>query len=364
MRRVADPALPPITRLSSLASRSISAENPDGAVGGGGRATTGTGARAARDLGPGWKMSPSVVVPAGSTVTLADIAGPGLLQHLWMAVPPEWYRRLVLRIHWDGSEVASVDVPVGDLFCLGWSRFDQVTSQHVVAAPHSGLNAYWPMPFAEHARMTLENVWHEDLVLYFTLDYAVGDLGQEVAYFHGCWRRSAPVVGGLHEIASVSGRGHYVGTYLAFDAMSPGWWGEGEVQFFLDDDDRFPTVCGTGTEDYFGGAWDFNVPGRGYTPYSAPYLGLPQVLRPDGLYESQQRFGMYRWHDPDPIRFTSRLRVTVQDLGWRPDGRYRLRADDLATSAYWYAAEPGPTGSTAPTLDAMETSSWPPPATG
>jgi len=168
------------------------------------------------------------------------------------------------------------------------------------------------------------------------------EVDESAGYLHAQWRRSNPLPRAqVHFILDgVQGRGHYVGTYLAWGSNSSGWWGEGEVKFYLDGDVEFPTICGTGTEDYFGGAWNFDVPGHGYTPYSTPYLGLPQVLRPDGLYRSQQRFGMYRWHLPDPIRFESDIRMTVQALGWRPDGRYLQLADDIASTAFWYGDSP------------------------
>lgn len=113
------------------------------------------------------------------------------------------------------------------------------------------------------------------------------------------------------------------------------------MKFYLDDDTDYPSICGTGTEDYFGSAWGFDVPGQGYTAFSAPFFGLCQVERPDGLYaSSQQRFGMYRWHIPDPVAFERRLRVTVQDLGWHPDGRYLKRRDDMSSMALWYDSSP------------------------
>jgi hypothetical protein len=142
-------------------------------------------------------------------------------------------------------------------------------------------------------------------------------------------------------------------------ASSSGWWGESELKFCLDSDEQFPTICGTGTEDYFGGAWNFDVPGQGYATYCSPFLGLHQVIAPDGRYRSQQRFGMYRWHGPDPVHFATSLRVTVQDLGWRPDGRYLPRRDDLASTAWWYQDTPGGRPRVAPTPDQMETGSRP-----
>ena len=158
------------------------------------------------------------------------------------------------------------------------------------------------------------------------------------------------------------GRGAYIGTYLAVGVNSPGWWGEGELKFFMDGE-TYPTICGTGTEDYFGGAWDFEVPGQGYSTYSSSYLGLHQVIRPDGLYSSQTRFGMYRWHLPDPVNFERSLQVTIQDLGWRPDGRYLPRSDDMASVAYWYSEDPAGLKSEL-SLDAFEVSSLPPKKAG
>ena len=118
-----------------------------------------------------------------------------------------------------------------------------------------------------------------------------------------------------------------MGTYLAWQVNNNGWWGEGEIKFYMDGDQDYPTICGTGTEDYFGGAWNWERPIGTYRTYSTPYLGMHQVLKPDGLYRSQRRFGMYRWHVMDPIRFQSDLRVTIQDLGWRSGGRYLPRRE-------------------------------------
>ena len=149
----------------------------------------------------------------------------------------------------------------------------------------------------------------------------------------------------------VTGKGHYVGTYVAWAVNSPGWWGEGEVKFYLDGDSDFPTIVGTGTEDYFGGAYAFDVPGKGYTEFSTPYLGMPQVLRPDGLYDSQQRFGMYRWHVPDPIYFHEDLRVDIQALGWKSGGRYNPLHDDIASTALFYLDRPTTTRPQLPDAD-------------
>ena len=315
---------------------------PDGARGGGARATEGTGAAAARDLGVGWKISPSREIAAGAEVDLAAITGPGMITHIWLTTHRNHWRSLILRGYWDGAAEPAVEVPVGDFFCQGWCRFAQVSSAVVAVNPHGGFNSYWPMPFADGARITIENLGDQPAAVYYQITYELGAHSSELGYLHAQYARSNPLVrGATHSIlAGVSGRGHYVGTYLAWGVNSPGWWGEGELKFYLDGDTDFPTIAGTGTEDYFGGAWNFDVPGQGYTPYSTPYLGLPQILRPDGLYQSQQRFGLYRWHIADPIHFARELRVDTQALGWRPDGRYRQLTDDIASTCWLFLDRP------------------------
>ena len=336
-------------------SRAITAENPTGQRGQGGRARTGTGADAARDLGEGWKISPSTVVAAGTTAELASIEGPGFIRHIWLTTTGTG-RELVLRMYWDGEQEPAVEAPLGDFFCNGWGRFAPVTSVPVVAASNRGMNCYWEMPFQTGARVVLENLSAENLTVYYQVDYSEQDVGSHAGYFHARWRRENPVNESCtYELLDCpSGPGLYCGTYLAVGVNSPGWWGEGEFKFYLDDDDQYPTICGTGTEDYFGGAWNFDVPGTGYTPFSAPFSGLNQVITPDGLYSSQQRFGMYRWHVPDPIAFDHRLRATVQVLGWAKDRRYRKRRDDVASMVTWYHARPSCMAGRELTLDELE----------
>jgi hypothetical protein len=345
-----------VARLSRARTRSISAENPTGEKGKGGMAVEGTGAQAARDLGRGWKVSPSIQVPPESTVTLADIEGPGAIQHIWLTCHPQHWRRMMFRAYWDGATAPSVAVPVGDLFCNGWCERANVASLPIAVNPAGGMNSYWPMPFRRAARITVQNVGPEPVVLYFQITYALDDVPDDLAYFHAQWRRSNPLpYMDVHTILDgVRGRGHYVGTYLAWGVNNTGWWGEGEVKFYLDGDGDFPTICGTGTEDYFGGAWNFEHPRGEYGSYSTPFLGLPQVLRPDGLYRSQQRFGMYRWHIPDPIRFEQDLRVTIQALGWRAGRRYLPLQDDIASVAYWYQTAPHAPFPELPGVDALE----------
>ena len=331
-----------LARLSKADTRSISSENPTGEKGGGGRAVEGTGAAAARDLGVGWKVSPSLDIAAGETLELARIAGSGAIQHVWLTLRGDW-RRSILRAYWDGSAQPSIECPVGDFFGMCWGEYAPLASLAVCVNPGSGFNCYWEMPFRTEALLTLENVSSETARIYYQVDYALTDVPADAAYFHAQFRRVNPLAyGAVHTVLDgVHGRGHYVGTVVGWGSNSSGWWGEGEVKFFLDGDDDFPTICGTGTEDYFGGAYNFeNVAAGAYEAFSTPYSGLHQVLRPDGLYRSQQRFAMYRWHLADPIRFQREIRVTLQALGWRSDRRYLPLQDDICSVAYWYQTLP------------------------
>lgn len=342
-----------LARITSARTRSISAENPDGRVGGGGRATRGTGAKAGRDLGKGWKISPSIQLKAGATTTIAEMTGPGVVQHIWITVHPSQWRNIVLRCYWDGAATPAVATPLGDFFGQGWCEFAQLSSLPIATNAHGGLNSYWEMPFRKSARITLQNVGAEETTVYYQVTYSLQDVPDDTAYLHATWRRSNPLpYMEMHPILDgITGAGHYVGTYLAWGSNNKGWWGEGEIKFYLDGDAEYPTICGTGTEDYVGGAWCFQGPGTGYQTYTTPYLGFHQAIKPDGVHHSQTRFGMYRWHVADPVRFAKDLRVDIQALGWRSGGRYLPLQDDIASTAFWYQDVAGGTGHTA-TLDA------------
>jgi hypothetical protein len=215
------------------------------------------------------------------------------------------------------------------------------------------------MPFRKSARITIENLWDEPCSgFFYQVTYALADVPEDAAYLHAQWRRSSPVkYKQVHALLDgVKGQGQYVGTYLAWQVNNTGWWGEGEVKFYMDGDSDFPTICGTGTEDYFGGAWNFEHPMGQYGTFSTPYLGLPQIIDAgvEGIYKSQQRFGMYRWHIQDTIRFEKELRVTIQALGWRSGGRYLALQDDISSTAFWYQAEPHAQFPALPERDELE----------
>ncbi len=329
-------------RTSDAQSRSICPENFTGEKGAAGMATTGTGTRASSDLGRGWKVSPSVRIKAKTVFTLADIAGSGCIQQIWMTPTGNW-RTSILRCYWDGETLPSVECPVGDFFACGWGKYCQINSAAVCVNPGSAFNCYWPMPFRRRARITLENLADKEMTLYYQINYALAKVPADAGTFHAQFRRESTLKQkGLYTILDgVAGRGQYVGTYLAWEVHSPRWWGEGEIKFFLDGDKEFPTICGTGTEDYFCGSYNFeNRDTKKYQTFSTPYSGLAQVLPPDQIYQPGQRFGLYRWHIADPVRFQQDVRVTIQALGWQQGGKYLQLDDDISSVAFWYQQEP------------------------
>jgi len=360
-----------LSRLSPARTRSISPENPTGEKGGGAKAIPVDGA--ARELGKGWKVKPCIGIRAGETVTIADIEGPGAIQQMWFTPNGNW-RFTILRIYWDDEERPSVEAPIGDFFCCGWGSaenhggagFRQLSSLAICVNPGSAFNSYWEMPFRRRCRITIENLeapdpkddWARHVTLFYQINYTLTEVPDDCAYFHAQFRRSPclPYKEPHTILDGVRGAGHYVGTSMAWGVHNNGWWGEGEVKFFMDGDGEDPTICGTGTEDYFCGSYNFDVgkENGGYREFTTPYAGLHQVFRPDGLYRSQQRFGMYRWHIMDPIRFESDLRVTIQALGWRSNGRYLPLRDDIASVAYWYQTLPAAPFPALPDRDGLE----------
>jgi len=327
----------------------------------GGRITAaeGSAANAARELGTGWKTNPYVRIKAGETHTLAEITGPGCINHFWIVPLAKdlKFRDCILRIYWDGQEQPSVECPLGDFFFCGWESFTQVTSLAVCVNPLGAFNCYWAMPFQKHCRMTLENQNGFEIQCYFQIDYCLGETEPDELYFHAQFRRTNPLPykEDYTILDGVKGAGQYIGTYMAWGSNNNGWWGEGEIKFFLDGDKEYPTICGTGTEDYFCGAYGFfNKAQTDYQEFTTPYSGLCQVINPDGLYSANRRFGLYRLHITDPIYFSNNLRVTIQALGWRSGGRYLPLQDDIASVAFWYQTLPTAAFPALPDKDSRE----------
>ena len=360
---VAVPSMESVFVLTNAKSRSISPENPTGEKGRGGKAdlSTGSARDAARDLGVGWKVNPYVNVAPGSTYTLAQFKGEGIVNHIWMTLGgTAEYRSAILRIYWDGEKGASVEAPVGDFFGAGWGRQNEpkINSAAIAVNPGSGFNSFWPMPFRKGLRMTLENRSAMPLSIYYEVSFAETAVPARAAYFHAQFRmveRLKP--GTVYTIVDgIRGKGQYVGTSLSHGARSPGWWGEGEVKFYVDGDTLNPTINGTGEEDYFLGSYSYLRP-AGKLPngdpklaeenFSSLYSGFYSVMpleEMDPAYRgtAERRLGEYRWHIVDPIRFDRDLKVTIQALGWKADGSgtYLPLQDSYASVAYWYQAEP------------------------
>ncbi len=274
----------------------------------------------------------------GETVVLADLQGPGVIDHIWVTIAANeygWPRLMRLRIYYDGSTTASVDAPVGDFFGVGLGQERPLTST-MVRDSSSGRarNAYWPMPFRKSIKITITNEGRRRVShLYYHVDWKkVKELPADIRYFHARYRQELPTVKGKrYEILDVKGRGHYVGTVFSVIQNEPGWFGEGDEYFYVDGAKK-PNIEGTGTEDYFNDAWGLRVseigPNYGVTVADGTGLG--------------SRMSAYRWHVIDPIPFTKSLHFEIEHAGWtfKEDGSVRSgfeeRADLFSSVAFWY----------------------------
>jgi hypothetical protein len=284
----------------------------------------------------------------GKKLVLAEIAGPATIQHIWMTFPepgPSWLGRegnanhseLVLRIYWDGAAEPAVESPVGDFFAAGFGQRAEVNSAVVQVEGGDSYNCYWPMPFHKSARIEIENQGAKPLnSFYYQIDYLKEEaLLPDTPYFCAQYRQEFPVGSGRdYLILDAVGRGHYVGTVLSARARSPMWFGEGDDKFYIDGE-KTPSLWGTGTEDYVGNAW-----GMGTGTYL--YYGVPIL---EGEWDMVGwRTTVYRWHLPEPIRFTKSLRVEIEDAGWISKDELKEgvhegfveRNDDFASVAFWY----------------------------
>ena len=337
---------------TSSRTRSISAENVYGKKGGGGMAQVSStpqedvvrigqpwniepGKGPSRELGRKWKVRPCISLPPESNTVLMDICSSGIIRHIWMTTNQEFGRDLILRMNWDGEEKPSVEVPLGDFFCNAPKHAAQINAIPVNVAPAYGYNSYFPMPFSRHAKITLENRRPEPVILFYTIDYEeTEETNEAMLRFHASFRRENPVSPDrdFTILDTVKGKGHYAGCYLTWQQNNSGWWGEGEVKMFIDGDGEFPTICGTGTEDYFGGAWNF-----GGRTFSAPFSGFPFST---AVEQAGARHALYRFHQLDPVHFSQDLKITIQALGWQSEGRFLPLQDDISATAYWYQTEP------------------------
>jgi len=330
-----------LTIQKDVETFSLSAENPMGEKGKGAMALVGEGSAsaAAKDLGQGWKVNPYIISKAKSTSVLADIRGQGAIKHIFITESAKAGRDLILRIYFDDCKNPAVHVPLSDFFLNADNHsFAQINSLPICFNPNRAMNCYFEMPYFKSFRMEIDNLSDSDCRIYYQIDCEKKRIDPKSLYFHAMFNRVNPLP--YKEVYTIlekiKGNGVYVGTYMHWNVKSNGWWGEGEIKFYIDGDKEFPTVCGTGTEDYFCGAWDFEINNK-YIPFSSPYTGLSKVGYTDETYHSQRYFDMYRFHITDPIYFKKDLKVTMQALGWRNDGRYLPLQDDISSVAYWYS---------------------------
>jgi hypothetical protein len=289
----------------------------------------------------------------GASYTLLDAAGPGLITHLWITIASgELYhlKKLVLRMYWDDEPAPSVETPLGDFFGLGLGDYFTYQSLPLAVAPDKALNCFFPMPFAKRARITLTNEGKEKVdALYFNIDYRAlaRPLPADTLYFHAQYRQAAPnqalsLPGGKnlegqgnYVWMEAQGRGHFVGVTMSVLQNADGWWGEGDDMFFIDGETT-PSINGTGSEDYFLGAWDFDGKSFAYPLFGAPVKGDERA---------GARWSVYRFHLDSPIPFTKSLRATIEH------GHANDRADNFYSVAYWYQTEPHAPFPRLPTVD-------------
>lgn len=333
-----DPAREPYALNTGLESRSISFENPTGARGAGGKA--------ASKLGVGRKGSPARQLKPDETVTLCDIQGPGTIRHIWITTgrEPDNLRSLVLRGYWEGQEHPSIECPLGDF--MGFAHGKAMAYQSAVhsVGESAGMNFWLPMPFARQARFTIANEGKRTPPFFYQIDYTLKDAHpNDVGRLHVLFRRENPTTlkQDFELLPKRKGQGRFIGSIMGIRALEGNWWGEGEIKVYLDGDAEFPTICGTGSEDYVGLSW-----GMQQTPFLY-----------NGCSLDQKGFvSMYRWHLPDPIYWFKEVRVTIQQIGWK-DGLYE-RQDDWSAATFWYEPTPSAPLPPMPPADARTADLW------
>lgn len=322
-------------------SRSITQENPGGEPGKGGQASS--------PLGPGRKGAPARMIPAGETVEIAAIEGPGVIRHIWVATynVADLLRGLTVRIYWDGQAHPSVEAPLGDFFGVAHGKSTAYASAVHSVGEKGAFNIWLPMPFLRHARITITNELRIPALFFYQVDFTVGDvLKPDVGRLHVMFRRENPTVAkqDFELLPLRTGRGRYLGSVIGIRPHGPHWWGEGEAKFFIDGDQALPTIVGTGAEDYVALGWCVQQ-----TPFA--YHGASLVSKGPAP-DTAGPVSMYRWHLPDPVYWHESIRVTIQQIGVeitpatapRSFGQYldclREREDDWSCCTFWYESTP------------------------
>ncbi len=330
-------------------SRSISFENPTGEPGEGGKA--------ASELGVGRKGAPNKRIMPGETVVLCDIEGAGTIRHIWMTGEwtnfewleplkerPELLRSTIIRAWWDGQEHPSIECPLGDFMGFAHAKVTAYQSAVHSIGENGAFNFWLPMPFTSAAKITLTNESELAFWLFYQVDYTINETHPgDVGRLHVCFRRENPTT--LREdfelLPRRKGKGRYIGSVMGIRTLHPGWWGEGEVKIYMDGDTDFPTICGTGSEDYVG--LSYGIQNTTYTYHGCNLLHTSDStvtaldIPAEKMTEMNRQFiSMYRWHLPDPIYWKKECRITIQQIGCC----LYEREDDWSTATFWYEPVP------------------------
>jgi len=324
----------------TVESRSISFENPTGEKGGGGKA--------ASHLGVGRKGFPAKTIDPGEIVTLCEIRGSGTIRHIWMTgswtnlgrqsdtTRHELLRSTIIRAYWDNQSTPSIECPLGDFMGFSHGKVQAYQSFVHSVGENGAFNIWLAMPFVESARITLTNESEKSFNLYYQIDYTINDKHPEdIGRLHVCFRRENPtqLKRDFEVLPKRSGNGRYIGTVLGVRSLEKNWWGEGEIKIYLDGDTDFPTICGTGSEDYVGLSYGIQQTSHLYHGCSYNYW---DQTKNNGFVS------MYRWHLVDPVYWQRDCRITIQQIGWSPEapGNLYERQDDWSAATFWYEPIP------------------------
>lgn len=321
-------------RIKNRQSFGFSAENPTGQKNGG---TKGKDCE---------KLRPCIQIAPGETVTLCDTDGPGMITHIWFTGYVG--HSFVMRIYWENEEFPSVEAPISAFFGCAYDEnfkdrdgnYIVLNSAKILTAPGRGFNSYWEMPFEKHCRITMENRSKKEETLYYMISGWYGEIPQDAGYFHAAYRQEHPVTKGRAYtiIDGIEGRGCFAGLTLATGMNGNNTcWVEGEAKMYIDDD-QYPSMNYTGTEDYFCGSYGFgnDIILNRYQTFSGMYTGLFAIMGDNReFYNGQQRFLLYRFHEKDPVYFSKNFKMTIDNLGWTGP-----RYDDYTSVAYWYLEKP------------------------
>lgn len=331
-------------------SRAINFENPTGEPGKGGQA--------ASNLGVGRKGAPARLIKAHEEVTLCDIKSPGTIRHIWVggdhslnafitdSTRKTLLRSIVVRVWWDGQKYPSIECPLGDFMGLAHSKVTSYQSAVHTVSECGGLNFWLPMPFCKGAKMTLTNESDVEFSLYYQIDYTINDqYSNDIGRLHVCFRRENPTTmkKDFEILPKRTGKGRFMGAIIGVRTLHPNWWGEGEIKMYMDGDTQFPTLCGTGSEDWV--CLSYGVQQTQFL-YHGCNLNYKSGLTIKGIDAktgetvgmNREYVSMYRWHIPDPIYWQKECRITIQQIGW--SGDFYERSDDWSAAAFWYEPIP------------------------